>query len=76
MKTAVVTGASSGPGAATARRPAAAASFVGAAARRRESRAAPLDEISGVAGPRDVTSDANVTGLTHAARNKVHRTTQ
>jgi NADP-dependent 3-hydroxy acid dehydrogenase YdfG len=66
MKIAVVTSASSGIGAATARRLAGEGFFVVAAARRRERLAALVDEVGGLAVPCDVTSDADVTRLTHA----------
>jgi NADP-dependent 3-hydroxy acid dehydrogenase YdfG len=65
-RTAVVTGASSGIGAATARALAAAGYHVFCAARRTERVAALAREISGTAVTCDVTSPESVAGLAHA----------
>jgi NADP-dependent 3-hydroxy acid dehydrogenase YdfG len=71
-RTAVVTGASSGIGAATARSLAAAGFRVVCAARRGERVAALADEIGGVAVTCDVTRDEDVAALTRAAGPVVH----
>jgi NADP-dependent 3-hydroxy acid dehydrogenase YdfG len=65
-RTAVVTGASSGIGAATARTLAAAGFRVFCAARRADRIGALADEIDGVAVPCDVTSRESVAGLAEA----------
>jgi NADP-dependent 3-hydroxy acid dehydrogenase YdfG len=65
--TAVVTGASSGIGAATARRLAAVGFRVVCAARRAERVAGVAEEVGGVAVPCDVTSDEDVARLAEAA---------
>ena len=71
-RTAVVTGASSGIGAATARSLAAAGFRVVCAARRTERIASLAEEIGGVAVPCDVTVDADVAALAEAAGPRVH----
>ena len=71
-RTAVVTGASSGIGAATARALAAAGYRVVCAARRTDRVQALADEIGGVAAACDVTDAASVRGLADAAGDVVH----
>lgn len=71
-RTAVVTGASSGIGAASARALAAAGFRVVCAARRTDRISALADEIGGVAVPCDVTDPASVAGLAEAAGESVH----
>lgn len=71
-RTAVVTGASSGIGAATARALAAAGFRVVCAARRTDRIGALADEIGGVAVPCDVTDPASVAALAEAAGESVH----
>ena len=71
-RTAVVTGASSGIGAATARVPADAGFRVVCAARRAERVEALATEIGGVAVTCDVTDDADVARLVAAAGERVH----
>ncbi|MDO5503065.1 MAG: SDR family NAD(P)-dependent oxidoreductase [Actinomycetia bacterium] len=72
QRTAVVTGASSGIGAATARALAAEGFRVICAARRSDRVAALADAIGGVAVTCDVTSDEDVAALTEAAGAQVH----
>jgi NADP-dependent 3-hydroxy acid dehydrogenase YdfG len=72
VRTAVVTGASSGIGAATARSLAAAGYRVVCAARRSERIASLAEEIGGIAVPCDVTVDADVAALAEAAGPQVH----
>lgn len=72
LRTAVVTGASSGIGAATARALAAAGYRVICAARRTDRIAALAEEIGGTAVPCDVTVDADVAALAEAAGPQVH----
>lgn len=71
-RTAVVTGASSGIGAATARHLARAGFRVVCAARRSDRIESLADEIDGVAVACDVTSDADVAALAEAAGPQVH----
>ena len=71
-RTAVVTGASSGIGAATARALTVAGYRVVCAARRGDRVAALAEEIGGVAVTCDVTSDADVAALAEAAGSRVH----
>ncbi|HEX8780298.1 MAG TPA: SDR family NAD(P)-dependent oxidoreductase [Nocardioides sp.] len=71
-RTAVVTGASSGIGAASARALAAAGFRVVCAARRTDRITALADEIGGTAVPCDVTDPASVAGLAEAAGESVH----
>ena len=72
QRTAVVTGASSGIGAATARSLAAAGFRVVCAARRSERVEALAEDIGGVAVTCDVTVDADVAALAEAAGPRVH----
>ena len=71
-RTAVVTGASSGIGAATARALAAEGFRVVCAARRRDRVEALAEEIGGVAVACDVTSPDSVLALAHAAGDRLH----
>lgn len=71
-RTAVVTGASSGIGAATARALAAQGFHVICAARRRDRVEALAEEIGGVAVAVDVTSPESVLALAHAAGDELH----